>query len=208
MILLFTDSLDNSHPRQATGANAHDVGALIGATGGEPGSSLTVLQSLSEQSPNPNSRVTLGRDVDALGMPRVVLDWQWMPEDQASIVAAFEIMAGELGRAGLGRLQLGKIEFGNKPNKKDLLDSIVIDPGAFDPKKLDVTVGYHHMGTTRMSNDPSLGVVDPNCRVHSSPNLYVAGSAVFPTSGAATPTFTIVALALRLGDHLRTKVLV
>jgi choline dehydrogenase-like flavoprotein len=64
------------------------------------------------------------------------------------------------------------------------------------------------MGTTRMSNDPSQGVVDPNCRVHSSPNLYVAGSAVFPTSGAATPTFTIVALALRLGDHLRTKVLV
>jgi choline dehydrogenase-like flavoprotein len=166
------------------------------------------VQSLSEQSPNPASRVTLGRDVDALGMPRVVLDWQWRPEDQASIVSAFEILAGELGKAGLGRLQLAKLKFGDKPNKKNLLDSVIVSPGAFDPKKLDVTVGYHHMGTTRMSNDASQGVVDTNCRVHSSPNLYVAGSAVFPTSGAATPTFTIVALALRLGDHLRTKVLV
>ena len=59
------------------------------------------------------------------------------------------------------------------------------------------------MGTTRMSNDPAQGVVDVNCRVHGMNNLYVAGSSVFPTSGFANPTLTLVALALRLADHLK-----
>jgi choline dehydrogenase-like flavoprotein len=61
------------------------------------------------------------------------------------------------------------------------------------------------MGTTRMHVDPKRGVVDPDCRVHGVANLYVAGSSVFPTSGYANPTFTIVALALRLADHLKTR---
>jgi choline dehydrogenase-like flavoprotein len=60
----------------------------------------------------------------------------------------------------------------------------------------------HHMGTTRMGDDPSTSVVDRDCRLHGVENLYVAGSSVFPTSGYANPTLTIVALALRLGDHL------
>jgi len=59
------------------------------------------------------------------------------------------------------------------------------------------------MGTTRMSDDPATGVVDANCRVHGINNLYVAGSSVFPTYGAGPPTLTIVALALRLADHIR-----
>ncbi|MDQ6804685.1 MAG: GMC family oxidoreductase, partial [Actinomycetota bacterium] len=62
--------------------------------------------------------------------------------------------------------------------------------------------GPHHMGTTRMSADPRTGVVDRQCRVHSVENLYVAGSSVFATGGYANPTFTIVALALRLADEL------
>jgi choline dehydrogenase-like flavoprotein len=63
--------------------------------------------------------------------------------------------------------------------------------------------GPHHMGTTRMAADPRHGVVDADCRVHSVDNLHVAGSSVFATGGYANPTFTIVALALRLADHLR-----
>ncbi len=55
-----------------------------------------------------------------------------------------------------------------------------------------------------MSDDPRHGVVDRNARVHGIGNLYVAGSSVFPTSGYANPTLTIVALALRLADHLKT----
>jgi choline dehydrogenase-like flavoprotein len=65
--------------------------------------------------------------------------------------------------------------------------------------------GFHHMGTTRMHRDPSQGVVDPNCRVHGMSNLFITGSATFPTGGYANPTLTIVALALRLADHIRDQ---
>jgi choline dehydrogenase-like flavoprotein len=65
----------------------------------------------------------------------------------------------------------------------------------------------HHMGATRMHVDPTLGVVDQNCRVHSLANLYVAGSSVFPTSSAVNPTLTIVALALRLADHIKGRLI-
>jgi choline dehydrogenase-like flavoprotein len=61
------------------------------------------------------------------------------------------------------------------------------------------------MGTNRMSADPKTGVVGEHCRVHSVENLYVAGSSVFATGGHADPTFTLVALALRLADHLRSR---
>ena len=63
--------------------------------------------------------------------------------------------------------------------------------------------GWHQMGTTRMSSNPRAGVVDADCRVHSVANLYVAGSSVFPTYGTANPTMTLLALTLRLADHLR-----
>jgi choline dehydrogenase-like flavoprotein len=65
--------------------------------------------------------------------------------------------------------------------------------------------GWHHMGTTRMNNDPKKGVVNSNCQVHGINNLYVAGSSCYPNGGAVDPTFTIVALSLRLSDHLKEK---
>jgi len=68
-----------------------------------------------------------------------------------------------------------------------------------------MTGGMHHAGTTRMHDDPREGVVNADCRVHDIANLYVAGSSVFPTMGAANPTLTIVALALRLADHLKLQ---
>ena len=63
---------------------------------------------------------------------------------------------------------------------------------------------HHHIGTTRMHGDPKQGVVDENCKLHSVDNVFVAGSSVFPTSGWTNPTLTIVALAIRLADHLKT----
>jgi choline dehydrogenase-like flavoprotein len=57
-----------------------------------------------------------------------------------------------------------------------------------------------------MSDDPRTGVVDRDCRVHDMANLFIAGSSVFPTGGSANPTLTIVALALRMADHLREQV--
>ncbi|MDF2766753.1 MAG: oxidoreductase, partial [Rhodospirillales bacterium] len=68
-----------------------------------------------------------------------------------------------------------------------------------------LTGGHHHIGTTRMSEDPARGVVDGDCRVHGIANLYVAGSSVFPNSGSANLTLTVVALALRLAAHLEQR---
>ena len=77
-----------------------------------------------------------------------------------------------------------------------------LEPGSGVPHYTDAS---HHMGTTRMSASPRTGVVDRDCRVHGVRNLYVAGSAVFPSAGHANPTLTIAALALRLADYLRVK---
>jgi choline dehydrogenase-like flavoprotein len=62
---------------------------------------------------------------------------------------------------------------------------------------------YHHLGTTRMATDARCGAIDENCRVHEAENVYVAGRSVFPSAGFANPTLTIVALALRLADHVK-----
>jgi choline dehydrogenase-like flavoprotein len=72
--------------------------------------------------------------------------------------------------------------------------------------RVPVFGNWHHIGTTRMHDSPTEGVVDVNGRVHGVDNLYIAGSSVFTTSGCSNPTLTLVALALRLGDHLaRTR---
>ena len=143
---------------------------------------LYTLHHMSEQAPNPNSRITLSQERDALGQNRVRLNWQFSPIDIRSAIRAQEIIDEELRRAGLGRLFVGmKDEFNPHP----------------------VGGGWHHMGTTRMSDDPQKGVVDRNCKVHGISNLYVAGPSVFPTGGYANPSLTIVALTLRLADHLK-----
>jgi choline dehydrogenase-like flavoprotein len=74
-----------------------------------------------------------------------------------------------------------------------------------DPWPIDQDAS-HHMGTTRMGVDPSSSVVDLNGRVHGTENVFAAGASVFPTSGCANPTFTIVALSIRLAEHLRARV--
>ncbi len=137
-----------------------------------------------EQAPNPESRLRLTDERDALGMPRVQLEWRLGALDKRSLRRAHEILAREFGRAGLGRLQL-------------LLGE---DDYQWPP---ELSAGRHHMGTTRMHPDPRRGVVDARGRVHGLANLYLAGSSVFPTSGSAGPTLTLLALALRLADDLK-----
>jgi choline dehydrogenase-like flavoprotein len=134
-----------------------------------------------EQAPNPDSRVTLGEKRDALGQPRVRLNWNLTDLDKTSLVDSVKIFGGELGRSGLGRAQA-------------LLDSSTVFPMAGG--------GCHHMGTTRMHPDPQHGVVDAQCRVHGVSNLFVAGSSVFPTTGHANPSLTLIALSVRLAGHI------
>ena len=140
-----------------------------------------------EQAPNPDSRVTLDKERDALGMPRAHLHWELTHLEKRSIRQLYWLIGQEAGLSGTGRVRL--LEY--------LRDEHDTSWPAFTGG------GWHHMGTTRMSEDPARGVVDPRCRVHGLANLYVAGSSCFPTAGAANPTLTLVALSLRLADHVK-----
>jgi choline dehydrogenase-like flavoprotein len=132
------------------------------------------------------SRVTLYHRVDALGMPRAIVDWRI----GASEVRTATVFAGRLDAllrgAGLGRLELSEL------------------PGA-DDLEGRVAGGCHHIGTTRMATDAQAGVVDRDCRVFGVRNLFIAGSAVFPTSGWGNPTLTLLALGYRLADQLKSE---
>jgi choline dehydrogenase-like flavoprotein len=143
-----------------------------------------------EQSPNPDSRITLdhGHESDALGMPRVILDWKLTPLDKRSIRKFHETIGQEVGRAGIGRIKL--------------MDWLQVENENEWPEILGG--GWHHIGTTRMADDPANGVVDRNCKVHGIDNLFMAGSSCFSTSGSANPTLSIIALTLRLSDHLKS----
>jgi choline dehydrogenase-like flavoprotein len=130
-----------------------------------------------EQAPDPDNRVTLDEACDRFGLPKPALHWRWRAFDQANLARLQALVADELEGHGLGRVEVTA----DRPP----------DPNA-----------HHHMGTTRMHRDPRRGVVDEHARVHGIANLFVAGSSLFPTSGFANPTLTIVALALRLAEHL------
>jgi len=147
------------------------------------------MHSRAEQAPNPASRVVLGAEKDALGMPRAQLDWRMTELDKRSMRVFYEVLGQEIGRSELGRVQL--------------LDWLLEDDPVW-PSFLGG--GFHHMGTTRMHDDPKQGVVDPTCKVHSIDNLYAAGSSTFTTAGAANPTLTLIAVSLRLSDHLKTRI--
>jgi choline dehydrogenase-like flavoprotein len=151
--------------------------------------SAFMLSTRIEQAPNPNSRVTIGREKDALGIPRANLHWELTPLDKRSVRTMYQLLGREVGRKGLARLRLN--EFLRDENDDTFPDT--------------TNGGWHHMGTTRMHEDPKKGVVNSDCRIHGVGNLYVAGAACFPTAGAPNPTLTLTALALRLSDHLKTE---
>jgi choline dehydrogenase-like flavoprotein len=144
------------------------------------------LEMHAEQIPRADSRVTLTDKVDALGMPQLRIAWRYSPEDIASVRGTLDLIAAELERAGAGRLEY----------RRETLEQDLLRFGAF---------GGHHIGTARMGADPRTSVVDADCRVHSVHNLFVAGSAAFPTSSQANPTLTLIALSLRLGKHLAQR---
>ena len=137
---------------------------------------------LTEQAPDPDNRIVLSDELDKLGRQKAKMQTCWREVDIENIKRSQDILAAEIERSGLGHYQIERD--GDRP----LLESA----GA-----------SHHMGTTRMHADPKQGVVDAECRVHSTSNLYIASSSVFPTGGYANPTLTIVALALRLADRIK-----
>ena len=142
-----------------------------------------------EQAPHANSRVTLDSENDALGMPRAKLNWELTSLEKNSLRTISTIIGQEVGRASMGRVKL----YEYLQDEKD--ESWPSFAGG----------GWHHMGTTRMSSDAKDGVVDANCKVHGISNLYIAGASVYVTAGAVNPTLTLIALTIRLADHLKGK---
>ncbi len=143
-----------------------------------------------EQAPNPQSRVGLAADRDALGMPRLRIDLRYGEIDARSVIASHAVIERGLREAGIGRL-----------------DFSVAEPDRLASVLAQATDGYHQIGTTRMSSDPAQGVVDADCRVHGTSNLFVAGSSVFATSGQANPTLLLTALSARLAAHIAENLL-
>lgn len=155
-------------------------GLVRWSTTASPAEAIVDLRT--EQIPSASSRVTLGRRRDATGLRRLRLDWQRSAFDERTARRTVELLAAEFGRAGVGRVE--------------------VDPRGAPFKDVPVEIGCHPMGAARMGEDPSASVVDADLRTHDLDNLHVCSSAVFPTSGHANPTLTIVALAHRLAHHL------
>jgi len=144
-----------------------------------------------EQSLNRDSRVLLTSDVDGFGLQRAALDWRLTATDFRTLDTAILGLAAEMAKTDVGRMKI---------------DAWFLHHSRTSPAGENIQGGNHHMGTTRMSDDPATGVVDKDGAIHSVANLYMAGSSVFASSGHANPTYTIVQLALRLGDHLADRV--
>jgi choline dehydrogenase-like flavoprotein len=141
-----------------------------------------VLLYEAEQLPTRENFVALTKDKDAIGLPKVRLNWSPGLAERESIVRS----AIEIGRI-CGEMSLGRIELEDH----------------FGARYWDASTTWHQLGTARMAASSKDGVVDPNCRVHGARNLYVASGAVMPSVGRANPTLTIMALAIRLADHLK-----
>jgi GMC oxidoreductase/FAD binding domain len=144
-----------------------------------------------EQAPNPDSRVLLGERRDRFGCLQPRLEWRVLEQDWDSIVRTTTRVASEI-----------EVRYDTRVHPTFQPDQPW--PGSpTGPNHSEYsTWGYHHLGTTRMSEAPADGVVDRNCRVHGTDNLFICGSSVFPTGSCANPTFMIVTLAHRLADHL------
>ena len=139
---------------------------------------------------NPDSRVRLADARDGFGLRRTALDWRLTEMDYRTMRLSTLALARHVAEADIGRMRVYDWLLAEDP----------VAPGLSDGNG---HVGsWHHMGTTRMADDPRQGVVDRDCRVHGIDNLYIGGSSVFSSVSYVNPTYTITQLALRLGDHI------
>ena len=120
-------------------------------------------------------------------MRRAMLNWDLTPLEKHSIRSIYEIIGQEIGKTSKGRVRL--MEYLRDVNDNSWPEF--------------TGGGWHHMGTTRMGDDPKTSVVDANCKVHGIANLFMAGASCYVTAAAPNPTLTLVALTLRLSDHLK-----
>jgi choline dehydrogenase-like flavoprotein len=141
------------------------------------------LEFNAEHMPNAESRVLVGRDADPFGVPRLIVQWQAGDSEIDSICRAYRLLAAAVAKSGLGAVRVD-------PDLSSVVRHAVMPQAG------------HHIGTVRMGSDPRNGVINANGELWCTRGLFVAGTAIFPTSGFANPTLAAVALAFRLADHL------
>ncbi|MCE2927805.1 MAG: FAD-dependent oxidoreductase [Rickettsiales bacterium] len=131
-----------------------------------------------EQVPNPYSRVLLSNLTrDELGVPRISVDWRITEQDWRTIQVLVKKFSETVSSSGQGLVKIA-----------DWLSDSYRWPK-------HTWFGCHHIGTTRMSENPQNGVVDKKFRVYGTNNLFIIGSSVFPTAGSANPTLTVIAIS-------------
>jgi choline dehydrogenase-like flavoprotein len=145
------------------------------------------LECMCEQVPDADSRITLSDKTDSLGMRLPRVDWRSHPDETRTMHRTAELSVAEFTRIG-------------HPVPK--LEQWVMDKAPIPSTFVDVA---HPTGTTRMAASPASGVVDVNCEVFGTAGLFISGSSVFPTAGHCNPTQMIVAMAVRLADHLKKQ---
>jgi choline dehydrogenase-like flavoprotein len=141
-----------------------------------------------EQKPMATSRIRISPERDVLGMPKAVVEWRISSEEQRTVQFYARVIS-----SFLNKVRVGPLTWSTELWKMD--DSWL---------KLTSDT-YHAMGGTRMGTDPKTSVVDCNLQVHGVPNLFVASCSVFPSGGSSNPTFTMMALTLRLATYLANK---
>ena len=139
-----------------------------------------------EQEPNPDSRVMLGEARDANGMRRIRIDWRTTEGDHQRLAEGLRVLAAAFDGSGTAQLRFTERDYAAAAAR--------LTP-----------IGGHHIGTARMASGPAEGVCDSNGELFETKGVYVAGAAAFSTSSFANPTLTLIALALRLADHLKAQ---
>lgn len=141
-----------------------------------------VVRGFLDQYPNPDNYVKLSRELDDRGLRKIEVSWRYSDLDKKSVIDFLKKLAHEFSRHGIGELDYSGLE---------------------SLKEWPLNAMHsHYLGTSRMSSDPNLGVVDENCKVYGCENLFIAGPSIFTTYGNANPFLTICAFSLRLADHL------
>lgn len=146
----------------------------------------TKIGAMFEQEPNPDSRVRLSDEKDALGMPRLLIQWKFTEQSRNTLIHFSHLVEKEFERLALGKV---------------IFESWI--KNGFQDWEEHLSAQSHHMGATRMGTTDREGVVDKDCRVYGLDNLFIGGSSVFPTGGHSNPTLTLIALSIRIADHIR-----
>lgn len=148
----------------------------------QPLAGSLVVRGFLDQYPDPDNYVTLSRELDDKGLRKIEVNWRYTDRDKKSVIDFLKKLAHEFSRHGIGELDYSGLE---------------------SLKEWPLNAMHsHYLGTTRMSSDANLGVVDENCQVYGCENLFVAGPSIFTTYGNANPFLTICAFSMRLADHL------